>query len=60
MRITHQGRSLGVHARRVRPVKIAAVTPVHPPRRPVTPSPDHPWRRRLRSEPRIQATVART
>ena len=60
MRITHQGRSLGFHAITSRPVKIAAVTPVHPPRRPVTPRPDHPWRRRLRSERRTQATVART
>ena len=60
LRITHQGRSLGFHAITSRPVKIAAVTPVHPPRRPVTPRPDHPWRRRLRSERRTQATVART
>ena len=60
MRITHQGRSLGFHAITSRPVKIAAVTPVHPPRRPVTPRPDHPWRRRLRPERRTQATVART
>lgn len=60
MRITHQGRSLGFHAITSRPVKIAAVTPVHPLRRPVTPRPDHPWRRRLRPERRTQATVART
>ena len=60
MRITHQGRSLGFHAITSRPVKIAAVTPVHPPRRPVTPRPDHPWRRRWRPERRTQATVART
>jgi hypothetical protein len=60
LRITHQGRSLGFHAITSRLVKIAAVTPVHPPRRPVTPRPDHPWRRRLRSERRTQATVART
>ena len=60
MRITHQGRSLGFHAITSRPVKIAAVTPVHPPRRPVTPRPDNPWRRRLRPDRRTQATVART
>ena len=47
MRITHQGRTLGVHAITSRPVKIAAVTPVHPPRCLVTPRPDHPWRKRL-------------
>jgi hypothetical protein len=45
-RITHQGRPLGVHALRTRPVKLAAVTPVPPPRRPVTPRPDYPWRTR--------------
>jgi len=60
MRITHQGRPLGVHAITSRPVKIAAATPVPPPRRPVTPRPDPPWRRRLRPERRTQATEART
>jgi hypothetical protein len=60
MRITHQGRRLGFHAITSRPVKIVTVTPVHSPRCPVTPRPDHPWRRRLRPERRTQATVART
>jgi hypothetical protein len=60
MRITHQGRPLGFHAITSRPVKIVEVTPVRPPRHPVTPRPDHPWRRRLRPERRTQATVART
>jgi hypothetical protein len=59
MRITHHGRTLGFHAIASRPVKAATVTPVHPPRRPVTPRPDHPWRRRLRPERRTPATVAR-
>ena len=40
LRITHQGRLLGFHATTPRPV----VTSVRPPRRPVTPRPDHPWR----------------
>jgi hypothetical protein len=60
LRITHQGRTLGFHAITSRPVKAAAVTPVHPPRRLITPRPDHPWRRRLRPERRTQATVAST
>ncbi|MEP6933304.1 MAG: hypothetical protein ABI988_05120, partial [Nitrospirota bacterium] len=59
-RITHQGRPLGVHAITSRPVKIAAGAPSHPLRRPVTPRPDHPWRRRLRPERRTQATGAGT
>jgi hypothetical protein len=60
LRITHQGRPLGFHVITARPVKAAAVTPVHPLRRPITPRPDHPWRRRLRPERRTQATVANT
>ena len=60
MRITHQGRPLGFHAITSRPVKITAVTPVHPPRRPVTPRPDHPWRQRLRPERRTPEMEART
>lgn len=60
MRITHEGRPLGFHAITARPVKAAAITPVHPLRRPVMPRPDHPWRRRLRPERRTQATVANT
>ena len=60
MRITHQGRRLGFHAITSRPVKIAAVTPVHPPRRPVTPGPDHPWRKRLLPERERHAAEART
>ena len=58
MRITHQGRPLGFHVITVRPVKATVVTPVHPPQHPVTPRPNHPWRRRLRPERRTQATVA--
>mgnify|MGYP001165943941 FL=1 len=60
MRITHQGRPLGFHAITSRPVKAVETKTVHPPRRPVTPRPDHPWRQRLRPERRTQATVART
>ena len=60
MRITHQGRALGFHAITSWPMKAAEAKKVHRPRRPVTPRPDHPWRRRLRPERRTQATVART
>lgn len=60
MRITHQGRPLGFHAITSRPMKAVEAKTVHPPRRPVTPRPDHPWRQRLRPERRTQATVART
>jgi hypothetical protein len=60
MRITYQGRPLAFHAITARPVTVVEVKRVHPPRRPVTPRPDHPWRRRLRPERRTQATVART
>jgi transposase-like protein len=60
MRITHQGRTLGFHAITSRPMKAAEAKKVHPPRCPVTPRPDHPWRQRLRPERRTQATVART
>ncbi len=56
MRLTHQGRALAYHAITARPVK-AAVKPVPPPRRPVTPRPDHPWRTRLLSERAPQATA---
>lgn len=60
MRITHQGRPLAFHAITSRPVKVVEAKTVHSPRRPVTPRPDHPWRRRLRPERRTPATVART
>ena len=60
MRITHQGRPLDFHAITSRPVKAVAAKTVHPPRRPVTPRPDHPWRQRQRPERRTQATGART
>jgi hypothetical protein len=58
LRITHQGRSLAFHAITSRPVKVVEAKTVHPPRCPVTPRPDHPWRRRLRPERPTLATVA--
>lgn len=50
MRITHQGQTLGFHAITSRPMKVAEAKKIPRPRRPVTPRPDHPWRRRLRPE----------
>jgi len=47
MRITHQGRTLGFHAITSRPMKAAEAKTVHRPRRPVKPTPAHPWRTRL-------------
>lgn len=50
MRITHQGRPLGFHAITSRPMKAGEAKTVHQPRCPVTPRPDHPWRKRVRPE----------
>jgi hypothetical protein len=60
MRITHHGRTLGFHAIASRPMKAAAVNQVRPPRHPVTPRPDHPWRKRLLLERGQHAAAART
>jgi len=59
MRITPNGQPLGFHAITVRPVKTVEVKPVHHLRRPVTPRPDHPWRKRLRPqrEPHTAAAI---
>jgi transposase len=60
MRITHQGRTLDFHAITSRPVKAAAVKPVPRSRRPVTPRPEHPWRKRLLPERGTHAAAAIT
>ncbi len=60
MRITHQGRPLAFHAIISRPVKVVEAKTVHSPRRPVTPRPDHPWRKRLRPERTSHAAAAGT
>ena len=60
MRLTHKGRTLGFHAIPSRPVKAAAVQPVPPLRRPVTPRPDHPWRKRLLPDRRPHAAAGIT
>ena len=59
-RITHQGRPLAFHAIISRPVKVVEAKTVHSPRRPVTPRPDHPWRKRLRPERTSHAAAAGT
>jgi hypothetical protein len=60
MRITHQGRTLGFHAITSRSMKAAEATKVHRPRCPVTPRPDHPWRKRLLPERGAHAAAAIT
>ena len=60
MRMTHQGRALVYHAITARPVKAVEAKKVHPPRCPVTPRPDHPWRQRLRPERTRPAAAAGT
>lgn len=60
MRITHQGRSLDYHAIAARPITVVKALTSLPARRPVTPAPDHPWRKRLLAERRTQTTPAMT
>jgi hypothetical protein len=60
MRMTHKGRALVYHAITARPVKAVEAKKVHPPRCPVTPRPDHPWRQRLRPERTRPAAAAGT
>ncbi len=49
MRLTPHGRVLGFHTIAARPRPVAAVTLRPRARRAVTPSPDHPWRKRAPS-----------
>jgi len=60
MRITHQGRTLGFQAITSRPMKAAEAKTVHRLRCPVTPRPDHPWRKRLLPERTSHAAAAGT
>jgi transposase len=60
LQITHQGRTLGYHAITSRPMKAAEAKKVHPPRCPVTPRPNHPWRKRLLPEGTSHAAAAIT
>jgi len=47
MRITHHGRPLDYHAIPARPERVAEPPKAQVPRRPVKPTPAHPWRKRL-------------
>ena len=60
MWMTHRGRPLTYQAIGTRPLRVPSLPKIARPQRPVTPRPDHLWRRRLRPERRTQATVART
>jgi transposase-like protein len=60
MRIRHQGRTLGFHAITSRPMKAAEAKTVPRPRCPVTPRPDHPWRKRLLPTRETHAAAAIT
>ena len=60
LRITHQGRPLGVHTITSRPVKAATVKPLPRARQPVMPRPDHPWRKGLWPERTSHAATAIT
>jgi len=60
LRITHHGRPLSFHAIAARPVPVATPTPQPRASRPVTPKPNHPWRKRLRSEGTTHAAAAIT
>jgi hypothetical protein len=59
-RIMHHGRPLDYRAIPARPERVAEPPTAQVPRHPVTPRPDHPWRRRLRPERRTPARGANT
>jgi len=58
--LTHHGRPLRYHAIAARPVKVTAPSPLVTPRRPVKPTPHHPWRKRLWPDRHQLAAAART
>lgn len=60
LRITHQGRRLDHEAIATRPVRAADSPSVHLLQRPVKPTADHPWRKRLLPERERHAAEART
>jgi|CXWL01.1.fsa_nt_gi hypothetical protein len=59
-RITHHGRPLNDHAIPARPERVAEPPKAHVPRRPVTPTSAHPWRKRLLPEGTQHAAAALT
>jgi hypothetical protein len=58
LRMTHHGRVLGFHAIAARPVPIPAAKSRPRSVRPITPQPDHPWRKRLLPEHELRAATA--
>lgn len=60
MRITYNSRPLAYQVIAARPVRVPAPSTVPIPRRPVMPTPDHPWRKRLLPERGHHAAAART
>jgi len=60
MRITHHGQPLDYHAIPPRPERVAEPPKAQVPRRPVKPTPAHPWRKRLLPEGTRHAAAAIT
>ncbi|MDP3091983.1 MAG: hypothetical protein Q8N04_15010 [Nitrospira sp.] len=60
MRITHNGQPLAYHAIPARPERVAAPPKAQVPRRPVKPTPAHPWRKRLQPTRDTHAAAAIT
>ena len=60
MRLTHHGRALDFHTITARPVSVAEAKPLPRAHRPVRPNPNHPWRKRWRSEREQHAAAAGT
>jgi hypothetical protein len=60
MRITHLGQPLNYHAIPARPERVAEPPKAQVPRRPVKPTPAHPWRKRLLPEGTRHAAAAIT
>ncbi|MGH7261955.1 MAG: ISNCY family transposase, partial [Nitrospiraceae bacterium] len=58
MRITHHGRALAYHVIASRPVRAAEAPRIPDVRRPVKPTPTHPWRKRLLPERGTQAAAS--
>jgi hypothetical protein len=60
MRITHHGQPLDYHAIPARPERVAEPPKAQVPRRPVKPTPAHPWRKRLQPTRDTHAAAAIT
>lgn len=60
MRITYNGQTLAYQVITARPVRVAEPPRTQDTQRPVKPTPDHPWRKRLLPERGPHAAAART